>query len=182
MIQKPTDPPRDEDDEAFLRRWSRRKTAATQPPAIEEPAVPEAIPEPLPPGDEDMVPVESLTEDSDYAPFLSPRVSADLQRAALRKLFGAPAFNVRDGLDDYDEDFTSFQSLGKVITADLRHRLELEARRQAEALTAPPAGDAMAEPDSPSRDTPPTIATTDATSAATDAGPAARTQDEEDAV
>ena len=91
----------------------------------------------LPPGDEDMPPIESLTEDSDYAQFLSPRVSEHLQRQAMRKLFGIPGFNLRDGLDDYDDDFTSFAALGDIVTADMKYQLErqaeLRAREEAEA-------------------------------------------------
>ncbi|MES9897176.1 MAG: DUF3306 domain-containing protein, partial [Candidatus Thiodiazotropha endolucinida] len=60
----------------------------------------------------------------------SPRVSDQLRQVALRKLFHSAAFNVCDGLDDYAEDFTSFEKLGDVMTADLRHRLEQEAHKQ----------------------------------------------------
>ena len=103
-------------------------------PALEEKQASE--PE-LPPGDEDMPPIESLTEDSDYGQFLSPRVSEHLQRQAMRKLFGIPGFNLRDGLDDYDDDFTSFAALGDIVTADMKYQLErqaeLRAREEAEA-------------------------------------------------
>jgi hypothetical protein len=119
-----------DESEDLLSRWSRRKAEARSAPlAPEQPAAPE----PLPPGDEDMPPLESLDADSDYSPFLSPRVSAELQRLALRKLFRVPAFNVRDGLDDYDEDFTTFVSLGEVVTAEMRRRLQIEAERLAQA-------------------------------------------------
>ena len=55
--------------------------------------------------DADMPPIESLGEHSDYSGFMSPRVSEELRRAALRKLFHLSRFNIRDGLDDYDDDF-----------------------------------------------------------------------------
>ncbi len=146
-------------DEGFLQRWSRRKS---EPGARAAPATAPlaSVPEAEPPGDADMVPVESLTEESDYAPFLSPRVSAELQRLALRKLFSAPSFNRRDGLDDYDDDFTSFAKLGDVITADVRHRLELAAQRLAAAAQGDPA---PAPPDDP-----PQVATAAATSSPAD--------------
>jgi hypothetical protein len=138
VSRESTDTPPESAPEAFIERWSRRKTEAktpASPPAL-DPTEPDAVAaEPEPPGDEDMVPVESLTEDSDYKPFLSPRVSAELQRLALRKLFASPSFNLRDGLDDYDEDFTTFAPLGNVLTADIRHRLELEAERRAAAAS-----------------------------------------------
>jgi hypothetical protein len=51
-------------------------------------------------------------------------------------MFHLAAFNVRDGLDDYDEDFTVFEPLGDVMIADMWHRAELEAQRAQEALAA----------------------------------------------
>ena len=92
----------------------------------------------LPPlADEDMPPLETLTEESDYTGFLSPKVSDELRKLALRKLFHGSQFNICDGLDDYDEDFTKFAKLGDVITAEMRQRAELEAlkklQQQAEA-------------------------------------------------
>lgn len=83
--------------------------------------------------DADMPPLESLSEDSDFTGFLSPKVSESLRRAALRKLFHGEGFNVIDELDDYAEDFTTFETLGDIITADMHHRIELEARKSAEA-------------------------------------------------
>lgn len=113
-------------DSGFYRRWSEKKQASRQPLA-EQDDPPEAA---FQPGDEDMPPLESLDENSDYSGFLSPKVSDPLRKLALRKLFHSAGFNVCDGLDDYDEDFTRFEKLGDVMTADLRHRLEREARKQ----------------------------------------------------
>jgi len=53
---------------------------------------------------------------------------------ALRKLFHLPAFNVRDGLDDYDEDFRTFQALGNIVTAHERHQQELKQQEDQERL------------------------------------------------
>ncbi|MBT8104152.1 MAG: DUF3306 domain-containing protein, partial [Woeseiaceae bacterium] len=77
----------------------------------------------------ELPPIESLGEDSDYRAFLADNVPADLQRKALRKLFQSPKFNVRDGLDDYDLDFTSPEPLGDIVTAEMRHRLRQEFER-----------------------------------------------------
>lgn len=110
----------------FYSRWSERKQASRQAPVEQE----REVVEEQPPGDEDMPPLESLDENADYSGFLSPRVSDGLRQLALRKLFQSAAFNVCDGLDDYAEDFTSFEKLGDVMTADLRHRLEQEAKRE----------------------------------------------------
>jgi len=82
--------------------------------------------------DDDMEPVEELTEDSDYSKFMSPGVSDELRNLALRKMFHAPIFNIRDGLDEYDGDYTSFEKLGDIITADMRHQMEIEANKKLE--------------------------------------------------
>lgn len=123
--------------ESRLSRWSRRKHASA---AVEsEPDSPAATasmeaeteePGPRPLTDEEMPPLESLTEESDYTGFLSPKVSEELRKLALRKLFHGSRFNICDGLDDYDEDFTKFAKLGDVITAEMRHRAELEALKK----------------------------------------------------
>ena len=86
--------------------------------------------------DEDMPPIESLSSDSDLSGFFSKGVSSALKRAALRHVFQQPQFNVRDGLNDYDGDYTVFEPLGDTVTSDMkwhiarkeRERLEAEAR------------------------------------------------------
>jgi hypothetical protein len=123
-------------DEGFLSRWSRRKQqaktdlkdASNDNPAAQTIAEAKqqanvAIAEDEMPGDSDMPPIESLDEDSDYSGFMSPNVSDELRNLALRKLFRAGGFNERDGLDDYDDDFTNFEKLGNVITAEMRHQM-----------------------------------------------------------
>lgn len=87
-----------------------------------------------------MPPVESLNADSNYAAFLSPNVSEELRRIALRKLFHLPHLNITDGLDDYAEDYHGFTALGDIITADMRHQMErraeeLRARRDEQVAT-----------------------------------------------
>jgi hypothetical protein len=124
------------EDEGLISRWSRRKHEARENQAVElETATPatEAI-EPTSLTDADMPPIESLTENSDYSGFLSPKVSETLRKQALRKLFSSPRFNFRDGLDDYDGIYTEFEKLGDIITADMRHQLEMESRRRLQQL------------------------------------------------
>ena len=133
MSDREADPGTGE-EENFLSRWSRRKHADRAGESIAAPveeAVNEAVDETVAveqgdnlPGDEDMPPVESLDEDSDYSGFMSPKVSEELRRIALRKLFSSQVFNVRDGLDDYDDDFTSFTKLGDVVTAEMRYQMK----------------------------------------------------------
>src|SRR5690606_18899013 len=76
-------------------------------------------------------PIESLDADSDYRAFMTDRVSDELRVAALRKLFRLPQFNVTDGLNDYDEDFTSFKTLGNTRTHDMLREFAREAARAA---------------------------------------------------
>lgn len=85
------------------------------------------------PTDEDMPPIESLDERSDLSVFFSSKVSEDLRRRALRKVFLSAAFNRVDGLDDYAEDFTTFEPLGDIVTSDIKHQLEMARERLAAA-------------------------------------------------
>jgi hypothetical protein len=130
---KQTEPPNQEQPigEDFLHRWSRRKQESRDQEMVSAPGQVETHQgDPECPGDSDMPPLGSLTENSDYTGFLSPNVSDELHRLALRKLFHSAGFNQCDGLDDYDDDFRSFKALGAVLTADLRHRMALEAEKQ----------------------------------------------------
>ena len=91
----------------FLSRWSRRKLGKDQPPAEPEPQAEakrdsealEPVPEPLPP-------VESLTPESDFKPFMRADVDPALKQAAMKQLFKDPHFNVMDGLDTYIDDYS----------------------------------------------------------------------------
>jgi len=146
------------EDEEFLTRWSRRKALSRAGVELPEPVDEVAGDSESPPGDTvsgdeddrqessgpghtqaveaqdaapELPPIESLGEDSDYSAFLASDVPADMQRNALRKLFRSPKFNVRDGLDDYDLDFSSPEPLGDIVTAEMRHRLRVELERLA---------------------------------------------------
>ena len=127
------DPTPQSSEAPFLRRWSERKVRAKEAnlPAVTEPATEAPIKELT---DADMPPLETLDEKSDYSGFFTPKVSEALRRQALRKLFHTPAFNITDGLNDYDEDYTSFAALGSIVTQEMRHRMEVEAKRAAQAM------------------------------------------------
>ncbi len=135
--------------EPFLARWSRRKEAVQQAEAEEEKALAETPPEDDAAAaaetesepqrvltDEDMPDIETLTPESDVSGFFSPGVSEALRKKALRKLFHTSRFNVKDGLDDYDDDYTLLQPLGDTVPWDMKkqqERLEERRRRAAEA-------------------------------------------------
>ena len=130
--------------DSVLRRWSRRKQEATTTAVKEEePNETQASldttastgTETAPVlTDADMPPIDSLDENSDFSGFMSEGVSDELRNLALRKLFRAPAFNIRDGLDEYDEDYTFFEKLGDVVTCDMKHHIEMKEQKEREAL------------------------------------------------
>ena len=142
--------------DAFLSRWARRKAAArtgSDPDAAvgeasletealadaasanaDAPAVSEDEQDAgAELTDEDMPPVSSIDENTDMSGFFSPKVTQAVKKAALKKFFHSPIFNIVDGLDDYDDDFRNFEALGDIITADMRGQMEREAERAREA-------------------------------------------------
>jgi len=138
--------------EDFLARWSRRKVAEEQGATQEETVALQqtGTPDEEPASeltDADMPPLESLDEDSDFAPFLSTGVSDGLRQQALRILFGQSVFNITDGLNDYDEDFTEFTKLGNVITHEMKRALQRELAEEKTTTTAAEEPLAEAGPD-----------------------------------
>lgn len=131
--------------DSFLARWSARKTESRKNVELPEPEEQEAAAreedavagppdrgsEPAEEAAPELPPLESLDENSDYSAFLDSRVDTDTQREALRKLFQSPKFNVTDGLDDYDLDYTNPEPLGNIVTAEMRHRIQLELEKLA---------------------------------------------------
>jgi hypothetical protein len=123
------------DESSFLHRWSRRKLEAgrvaqrapdpgppprpaAEPPA---PAVAAAAPAPAPaPVEVPPLPaIDSLTLESDFSPFFSAKVDETVKRAAMRKLFSDPHFNVMDGLDIYIDDYSKPDPMPEGMLAKL---------------------------------------------------------------
>jgi hypothetical protein len=96
--------------------------------------------------DADLPDLAELDEDSDYSIFMAAGVSPDKRRAALRQLFRSPKFNVIDGLDDYCEDYTKFDPLGSIVTAEMRHHAERLLRKTLEDQIGEPDDAAVASP------------------------------------
>ena len=143
------------DEDGFLSRWSRRKRDAEvleqevpdslvaeapdqqmlSPPqdnaSLQTDEAQEGLSEPAL-TDADMPDVETLNADSDFSPFFSEGVSKELRNLALKKLFFSGKFSARDGLDDYDDDFTKFEPLGDTVTSDMK----FHARRKEKARLA----------------------------------------------
>lgn len=130
---------RQESNSGFLQRWSNRKVESKTHVEVnntdntvlseQEGNKPEPV---IHKSDEDMPPLDQLTEESNFSDFLSPNVSETLRKQALRKLFQMPFLNVVDELDDYAEDYTKFAALGDIVPHDMKRMLEREKQKELE--------------------------------------------------
>ena len=102
--------------EPFLARWSRRKEEARR--EVPEPVPDKAADSKAPPPE--LPPLDKLTIESDYRGFFHPKVSEDMRRAALKKLFSDPHFNVMDGLDVYIDDYSKSEPIPAAMLASLK--------------------------------------------------------------
>jgi hypothetical protein len=93
----------------FLRRWSQLKRES----AAQKPVAPEKPPQ--------LPPLDSLTFESDFKAFMHSKVEESVKRAALKKLFSDPRFNVMDGLDTYIDDYTKAEPVTEELLARLEH-------------------------------------------------------------
>jgi len=107
----------EKEQEQFLARWSRLKQEAQDHPPQEK--APEKTVDPKAPPPE-LPPLDKLTLDSDYRAFFHPKVDEDVRRAALKKLFSDPRFNVMDGLDVYIDDYSKTEPIPPAMLAGLR--------------------------------------------------------------
>ena len=107
-----------QDKENFAARWSRLKLDQKR----ELPEKKDDSPAPALP------PLDKLTPESDFTDFMHPKVEDALRRAALKKLFSDPHFNVPDPFEAYSGDWTG----GEPIPDEL-----LKALNQARTLLFP---------------------------------------------
>jgi hypothetical protein len=149
------------EDEPFLSRWARlkRESRAGRAPEPESPQLDPPAPEPAalktaPPGQPGSQPVEgaeegaagaepealelppldALTPESDFTPFMRPGVPAGLRAQALRKMFQNPKYGVVDELDPFRADFAAFTPLGDTVTAQMRFHAERLLREEMERV------------------------------------------------
>ena len=102
-----------QDPRDFLRRWSRRKQDA---------AAQAAEKKPVPAGEAPALPSpDSLTFESDFKAFMHAKVEESVKRAALKKLFSDPRFNIMDGLDTYIDDYSKDDPIPPAMLAQLEH-------------------------------------------------------------
>jgi hypothetical protein len=141
-----------EEKEAFLDRWSRLK----QRQETEQPALPAEKT-----GDRDapavaLPPIEELGPDSDFKPFMDPKVDLGTRRAALKKLFADAHFNEPDLFEPYSADFTAGEPIPPEMLKTLNHARKLlfdepENAAEAAAAQAGPEPDA-AQPETPAEE------------------------------
>jgi len=119
---------RGQDDKGFLSRWAERKRDARQD-QDQDQDQDQQTGDAIPGGDQtlaarstddspaaegrpdfdlkDLPDVESLGKESDFSVFMNEKVPDALRRRALRRLWRVdPLFGFRDGMNDYDEDYT----------------------------------------------------------------------------
>ena len=96
--------------------------------------------------------LDKLTPDSDYRGFFHPKVDEKLRRAALRKLFSDPHFNVMDGLDVYIDDYSKPDPLPAGMLAQLKQAqkiLDWAKEKNEDKAAAADAADSSVAPGSP---------------------------------
>jgi uncharacterized protein DUF3306 len=142
-------------DDHFLSRWSRRKHLAKRDPSqLEKEEARPAQPAAAAPADASppaaraeaspLPPVESLTPESDFTPFMKGDVDPDIKRQALRTLVRDPGFNVMDGLDTYIDDYSKpdplpegwLEKMTQVARLGDFHPAEPETEKVAESAPA----------------------------------------------
>src|SRR5262249_18324773 len=100
------------------------------PPLTQAPQPCTESPPPLPP-------VESLTPESDFTPFMSAEVDAGLRRMALKTLFSDPRFNVMDRLDVYIDDYSQPDPVPEGWLEEVRQVASLRPQPLSEAARTP---------------------------------------------
>lgn len=159
-------------DDGFLSRWARRKAqakAGVAPPEepAEEAVVPanagtpehapavvdhgvraDDAPPPPPPTLEDAA---ALGPGDDIQRFVAPQVDESVKRAALKKLFADPHFNLMDGLDTYIEDYGKPDPIPESMLRQMvqSRALGLFADEESDPKASTDGEEALAVPQSP---------------------------------
>ncbi len=132
----------EEKKEAFLDRWSRLKKEQKELPVEDEKPAPT------------LPPVDKLTPESDFSPFMNPKVEDALRRVALKKLFSDPHFNLPDPFEAYSGDWTGGEPIPEEMLAALNQAQRLlfsEKKEEKEAKEEVAAKEKPKQPDEPGR-------------------------------
>lgn len=168
-------------NEHFLSRWSRLKraqgesadAAGVAPPVSPPVAAPLSTAAPVAPaageGAAPVLPaIKSLTMESDYGQFFQPKVPEALRRAAVKKLFAEPHFNVMDGLDTYIDDYSKADPIPPEMLALMNHARDIidhPSNAKPESVDQAPAAatsEAEGQPDEPAAAAQPDVAVSEA--------------------
>jgi len=139
-----------EEKEKFLSRWSRLKRESKELPQRNEEKE-ETLAPVLPP-------VEKLTPESDFTGFMHPKVEDALRRAALKKLFSDPHFNVPDPYEPFSGDWTGGEPISEEMLATLNQARTLlfnkaeENKDEQETAANPDAAEPLPEQTTESKD------------------------------
>ena len=117
----------EEKKESFFARWSRLKKTTAELPANAPAGAPMAASTPS--QAVELPSIESLTSESDYTGFFRAKVDEALRRAALKKMFQDPHFNVMDGLDVYIDDYSLPDPIPESMLAKLEHVKNILGRK-----------------------------------------------------
>jgi len=140
-----------EDREAFLDRWSRLKQeqAAAKPVVTEEKREEKEEPAAILP------PIDQLTAESDFRPFMGAQVDTGTRRTALKKLFTDAHYNAPDLFEPYSADFTGGEPIPEEMLKTLHHARKLlfdEPEKTAEAAAQSGEQTEAAQSETPTRD------------------------------
>ncbi|MCT8469737.1 DUF3306 domain-containing protein [Chromohalobacter canadensis] len=78
------------------------------------------------PLDEQLPDPDALGAGDDFRAFMLPGVGEFLKRRALRRMFKVGNYNVRDGLDDYDDDYSQLTQMAPETGERMRQWLRQE--------------------------------------------------------
>ena len=125
-----------EEKEKFLSRWSRLKRENENKLPEKKEGASEETPAPVLP------PVDKLTPESDFTGFMHPKVEDALRRAALKKLFSDPHFNLPDPYEPFSGDWTGGEPISEEMLATLNQARTLlfnkeEKKDEQEAAASP---------------------------------------------
>ena len=126
--------------EAFLNRWSRLKREGV-------PEKQDETPKPVVP------PVDKLTPESDFTPFMHPKVEDALRRVALKKLFNDPHVNTPDPFEPFSGDWNVGEPISEELLATLnqaKQHLFSEEQKKDEPAAEEPKQE-IAKPDEPGK-------------------------------
>ncbi len=115
-------------DYGFLSRWSYLKRGRENPTELDPPQTHSDSPT-----DTQLLEQVHTNMAGDQA----QAISSEFKKQALKAMFRQSEFNHLDGLNDYDEDFTSFSGLGNLVTEQMQRMMRLaEKQKNSDSLAS----------------------------------------------